>query len=230
MHKGKRYNDLQGLVDKNKLYELKEAVDLVKKTARTKFDESVEIAINLNVNSKDILQGIRGTVVLPRGTGKVPRILVLVKGDKLKEAEEAQADYVGSDDLIQKISSGWLDFDVVISTPDMMREVSKLGKILGPKGLMPNPKSGTVTFEIKDTVKQIKAGKVEYRPDSYGIIHSIVGKASFESEALCENIDTLVKSINKSKPHGVKGNFIKNIAISSSMGPGIKINSHQLIN
>jgi large subunit ribosomal protein L1 len=223
----KRLNESLKLVDKAKLYTIGEAVDLVKKTANAKFDETVEIHVRLGIDPKQSDQTIRGTVTLPNGIGKSRRVVVIAKGEKIKEAEAAKADAVGSDDLIEKISKGWMDFDVLVATPDSMKELSKLGKILGPKGLMPNPKAGTVTFEIERTVKELKLGRIEYKNDSYGIIHSAVGKASFPQDKLIENIKTLIEAVVKAKPSTSKGHYLKSLTLSSTMGPGIKLDPLQ---
>ncbi len=230
MKHGKKYKEAAELVDKNKMYSIDEAIELAKKTARAKFDETVEVSVNLGVDPKQAGQMVRGTVILPHGVGKTPRIAVIAKGEKLKEAEDSGADIAGGEDLIEKIKGGFLDFDVIVATPDMMKDLSKLGKILGPKGLMPNPKIGTVTFEIKNAVEEIKKGKIEYKVDSYGIIHTIVGKVSFEIQMLQENTKTLLKAILKAKPSSVKGEYIRNITVSTTMGPGIKINTQQVMN
>lgn len=229
MKHGKKYKEAAKLVDKNKIYGIDEAVELAKKTVRAKFDETVELSVNLGVDPKQTGQMVRGTVILPHGVGKTPRIAVIAKGEKLKEAEESGADFAGAEDLIEKIKGGFLGFDVIVATPDMMKDLSKLGKVLGPKGLMPNPKTGTVTFEIKNAVEEIKKGKIEYKVDSYGIIHTIVGKASFEVPMLQENTRVLLKAILKAKPSSVKGEYIRGIAISTTMGPGIKINTQQVM-
>ena len=223
MLKGKRINSAYNKLDKNKLYALEEAVATLKDVAPAKFDESVDIAINLNVNPRRAEQNIRSTVVLPNGTGKDKKIAVIAKGDKQSEATTAGADFVGADDLLEKISAGWFDFDVLISTPDMMRDLGKLGKVLGPRNLMPNPKAGTVTMDIARAVKEIKSGKVEFRVDSFGIVHLCVGKISFDAEKLVGNIKSLLSLIVRLKPSTVKGGFIKNITVSSTMGPGIKV-------
>lgn len=221
--KGKKYVEALKQVDRNKAYSIAEAVELVKKTNYAKFDATVEVAFRLGVDPKKADQQIRGAVVLPNGTGKTQRVLVFAKGEKLKEAEAAGADYVGDAEFINKINQGWLDFDVIVATPDMMGEVGKLGRILGPKGLMPNPKTGTVTFEIEKAVNEIKAGKVEYRVDKAGIIHVPIGKVSFENEKLEENFSTIFDTILRAKPASAKGTFMKNVVITSTMGPGIKI-------
>lgn len=224
MKKGKKYAEVAKLVEKNKLYDLEEAVSLVKKTSYAKFDSSVELAMNLNLDTKKADQQLRGTICLPHGTGKTKRILVIAKGDKAKDAKEAGADYVGDTDLLEKIEKeNWFEFDVLIATPDMMPQLGKLGKVLGPKGLMPNPKTGTVTLDVAKAVNEVKQGRIEYRTDSYGNVHVIVGKVSFEDNKLVENIKEFVKLIQKTKPSVVKGTYIKNISVSATMGPGIKI-------
>ncbi|GMA50475.1 50S ribosomal protein L1 [Alicyclobacillus contaminans] len=220
----KRRAAAEKLVDKNKIYDPAEAMALVKQTASAKFDETVEVAVRLGVDPKKQDQQIRGAVVLPHGTGKTARVLVFAKGEKAKEAEAAGADYVGDDDYIQKISQGWFDFDVVVATPDMMGAVGRLGRVLGPKGLMPNPKTGTVTFEVARAVSEIKAGKIEYRVDRQGNVHAPIGKASFEAEQLLENFRTLIDALQKAKPAAAKGTFFRNVSISTTMGPGIKVN------
>lgn len=223
--KGKNYQESIKLIDKSQLYETNEALDLVLKTAKAKFDETVEVHIKLGVDSRHADQQVRGAIILPHGTGKTKKVLVFAKGEKEKEALDAGADYVGADDMAQKIQSeNWFDFDVVVATPDMMSVVGKLGRILGPKGLMPNPKSGTVTFEVEKAVNEIKAGKVEYRLDKTNIIHVTIGKASFGSEKLVENFTALLDAIIKAKPAASKGQYLKSVAVSSTMGPGIKIN------
>ena len=221
---GKKYVEASKLVDKTKDYELKEAIKLVKKTATTKFDSTVEIAMNLNIDTKKADQQLRGSIVLPKGTGKDKRILVLAKGDAAKEAKAAGAEFVGEQDLIDKIANeNWLEFDVIIATPEMMPSLGKIGKTLGPKGLMPNPKTGTVTPTPAKTVADVKSGMVEYRADDNGNIQSIIGKVSFDEKALLENLTYFVETIIKSKPTSIKGKFIKNISISTTMGPGIKL-------
>lgn len=220
---GKRYQEAAKLIDKNKVYEVNEAIDLVKQAAKAKFDETVEAAFRLGVDPKRADQQIRGAVVLPHGTGKVQRVLVFAKGEKAKEAEAAGADYVGDADMIAKIQGGWFDFDVVVATPDMMGEVGKLGRVLGPKGLMPNPKTGTVTFDVAKAVNEIKAGKIEYRVDKAGNIHAPIGKVSFETEKLAENLAALVDALNRAKPAAAKGVYMRNVTISSTMGPGVRV-------
>lgn len=223
--RGKKYQEAAKLVDRNKLYEVNEAVELVKKTAVAKFDETVEVHVKLGVDSRHADQQVRGAIVLPHGTGKTSKILVFAKGEKATEAERAGADYVGADELVAKIQGeNWFDFDVVVATPDMMGVVGRLGRVLGPKGLMPNPKSGTVTFEIEKAVKEIKAGKVEYRLDKTNIIHVPLGKASFEADKLADNFKTLMEAIVKAKPAAAKGQYLKSITLTSTMGPGIKVN------
>jgi large subunit ribosomal protein L1 len=221
--KGKNYLEAAKLVDRSKAYPIGEAVELVKKTSFTKFDASVEAAFRLGVDPKKADQQIRGAVVLPNGTGKTQRVLVFAKGEKVKEAEAAGADYVGDTEYINKISQGWFEFDVIVATPDMMGEVGKLGRTLGPKGLMPNPKTGTVTFDVTKAVNEIKAGKVEYRVDKAGNIHVPIGKASFETEKLVENFNTIFETMVKVKPAAAKGTYMKNVAVTSTMGPSVKV-------
>lgn len=223
--KGKKYQEAVKLVDRDKAYDPAEAIDLVKKAATAKFDETVEVAFRLGVDPKKADQQIRGAVVLPHGTGKVQRVLVFAKGEKAKEAEAAGADYVGDDDMINKINQGWFDFDVVVATPDMMASVGKLGRVLGPKGLMPNPKTGTVTFEVEKAINEIKAGKVEYRVDRNGNIHVPIGKVSFEADKLVDNLSTIVNTLIKAKPPAAKGVYMRNVAVSSTMGPGVRVNT-----
>ena len=226
MKKGKKYVEVSKLVEKNKLYTSEEAVKLVKETNPAKFDASVELAMRLNLDTKKADQQLRGALVLPNGTGKTKKVLVLARGAQAEAAREAGADYVGDMDMIAKIEQeNWFDFDVIIATPDMMPVLGKLGKLLGPKGLMPNPKTGTVTMDTAKAVKEVKGGRVEYRTDSYGNVHVLVGKVSFTEEPLLENIKAFVSLIMKSKPSVVKGEYIKNISVSSTMGPGIKIDS-----
>ncbi|HPQ43709.1 MAG TPA: 50S ribosomal protein L1 [Syntrophales bacterium] len=222
-NKGKGFLEMRDKVEAGKRYTLGEAVELAVSTARAKFDETTDVAIKLGVNPKHADQMIRGSVVLPNGLGKSVRVLVFAKGEKEREALEAGADYAGSDDLVEKIKGGWLEFDRVVATPDMMGSVGKLGKVLGPRGLMPNPKVGTVTFDIKHAVEELKAGKVEFRVEKTGIVHSPVGKVSFGSNKLTENILALVESIMKLKPASSKGTYLKAISLSTTMGPGIKV-------
>lgn len=221
---GKKYAEAAKLVDKTKLYDPAEAFDLVKQTAKAKFDETVEVALRLGVDVRHADQQIRGAVVLPNGTGVTRRVLVFAKGDKAKEAEAAGADMVGAEEYVTKIQEGWLDFDVAVATPDMMGLVGRLGKILGPKGLMPNPKTGTVTFDVANAVREIKAGKIEYRTDKTGIVHARIGKVSFPAEKLQENFKTFVDAIVKAKPAAAKGQYLKSITVASTMGPGIRVN------
>lgn len=220
---GKKYAEVAKLVDSAVTYEPAEAIELVKKTARAKFDETVEVAFRLGLDVKKADQQLRGAVVLPHGTGKVQRVLVFAKGDKAKEAEAAGADYVGDEDMINKINQGWFEFDVVVATPDMMASVGKLGRVLGPKGLMPNPKTGTVTFDVSKAINEIKAGKIEYRTDKQGNIHAPIGKISFEDEKLLDNFRTIVETIQKAKPAAAKGTYMRNVTVSSTMGPGVKV-------
>ena len=222
---GKKYAEAAKLVDLTKVYEPEEAIALVRKTATAKFDETIEVAFRLGVDPKHADQQLRGAVVLPHGTGKTQRVLVFAKGEKHKEAELAGADFVGAEEMVQKIQGGWFDFDVAVATPDMMGVVGRLGKVLGPKGLMPNPKSGTVTFEVERAINEIKAGKVEYRLDKTNIIHVPVGKVSFGKEKLSENFHALMEAIIKAKPSAAKGQYLKSVVVTSTMGPGVKINS-----
>lgn len=221
--RGKKYQEALKLIDKDKQYEPAEALELVKKTATAKFDETVEVHVRLGVDTRHADQQVRGTVVLPHGTGKTRTVLVFAKGEKAQEAEAAGADYVGAEELVAKVEGGWLDFDVVIATPDMMASVGKLGRILGPRGLMPNPKVGTVTFEIEKAVKDVKAGKIEFRADKTNIVHAPVGKASFDADKLLENFQVLMDAIIKAKPAAAKGQYLRSITVTSTMGPGIKV-------
>jgi len=224
MKRSKKYVEASSKIEKNKLYTIEEACKLVKETSVTKFDASVEIAMNLNLDTKKADQQLRGAIVLPNGTGKSAKVLVLAKGDAAKKAKEAGAEYVGDTDMIDKIATeNWFDFDVIIATPDMMPALGKIGKVLGPKGLMPNPKTGTVTMDTAKAVAEIKKGRVEYRTDSFGIVHTLVGKVSFDDKALIENVNAFINVILKSKPTTVKGDYIKSISVSTTMGPGIKI-------
>ena len=226
MKRGKRYLEAKKLVEKNKLYDLEEAVSIIKKTASAKFDETVELHVRLGVDSRHADQQVRGAVVLPHGTGRTKRVLVIAKGPKADEAKEAGADYVGDDDMIDKIQKeNWFEFDVLIATPDMMGKLGRLGKVLGPKGLMPNPKSGTVTMDITKAVNDVKAGKIEYRLDKSNIIHCPIGKVSFGQEKLEENLKVIMEAIIKAKPAAAKGQYIKSCSIASTMGPGIKVNA-----
>lgn len=225
MNKGKKYSDSMKLIDRTKQYDPEEAIALVKQTAKAKFDETVEISVRLGVDPRHADQQVRGAVVLPNGTGKKVTVLVLTKGDKAAEAEAAGADYVGAEEMIAKIQGGWFDFDVIVATPDMMGQVGRLGRVLGPKGLMPSPKAGTVTMDVTKAVNDIKAGKVEYRVDKTAIIHCPVGKASFEEGKLVENLRVLMEAIIKAKPAAAKGTYIRSAVLSTTMGPGIKLNS-----
>ena len=225
MSRGKRYQEASKLVDRTKVYEAKEALEIIEKMPKTKFDETVELHVKLGVDSKHADQQVRGTVVLPHGTGKTKKVLVFAKGDKAKEAEEAGADYVGAEDLVPKIEKeNRFDYDVIVATPDMMGVVGRLGKVLGPKGLMPNPKSGTVTMDVTKAISEIKAGKVEYRLDKTNIIHLGFGKVSFGVDKLFENYERIIEAILKAKPAAAKGQYIKSVSISTSMGPGLFIN------
>ena len=225
MKKGKRYQEAAKLVDAAKAYEAKEALEVIEKMPKTKFDETVELHVKLGVDSKHADQQVRGTVVLPNGTGKTQKVLVFAKGDKAKEAEEAGADYVGAEELVPKIEKeNWFDYDVIVATPDMMGVIGRLGKVLGPKGLMPNPKSGTVTMDVKKAIAEIKSGKVEYRLDKTNIIHLGFGKVSFGADKLLENYNCIIDAIIKAKPAAAKGQYIKSVSISTTMGPGLYIN------
>ena len=228
--RGKKYQESAKLVDRSNLYDVNEALDLVTKTAKANFDETVELAVRLGVDPRHADQQVRGTVVLPNGTGKEIRVLVLAKGEKIKEAEAAGADYAGGEELVEKIQhENWFDFDVIIATPDMMGVVGKIGRVLGPKGLMPNPKSGTVTFDVEQAVKETKAGKVEYRVDKAAIINVPIGKVSFGVDKLAENFKTIAEAIIKAKPAAAKGRYLKSVTVASTMGPGIKINGQKLM-
>ena len=229
--RGKRYNEALSKIDKTKLYTKEEAVKLVCETSNSKFDGTIEVAMNLNVDTKKADQQLRGATVLPNGIGKTKKVLVIARGAKATEAKEAQADYVGDVDMIDKISNeGWFDFDTMIATPDMMPALGKNGRILGPKGLMPNPKTGTVTMDVAKAVSDVKKGRVEYRTDSFGNVAVLVGKVSFDEDKLVENISSFVSLINKTKPSAVKGKYILNIAISTTMGPGIKVDANSFEN
>ncbi|PSR20546.1 MAG: 50S ribosomal protein L1 [Sulfobacillus acidophilus] len=221
---GKRHIEAVSRVEKGRLYDPEEAVALAKELAHAKFVETVDVAVRLGVDPRHSDQVVRGAVVLPHGTGRTQRVLVFAKGDKAKEAEEAGAEYVGGDDLAEKIQAGWTDFDVAVATPDMMGLVGRLGKILGPRGLMPNPKTGTVTFDVKGAIEEIKAGKIEFRTDRSGIVHAPIGKVNFETEQLVQNLATLVDALVKAKPAAAKGTYLKGIVVSTTMGPGIPVN------
>lgn len=225
----KRYSEAIKELDLNKVFDPSDAIAAVKKVATAKFDETVEVAVRLGVDPKKADQQIRGAVVLPHGTGKVQRVLVFAKGEKAKEAEVAGADYVGDEDYINKIQQGWFEFDVVVATPDMMGSVGKLGRVLGPKGLMPNPKTGTVTFDVAKAVNEIKAGKIEYRVDKAGNIHAPIGKVSFEDQKLLDNLNTVIETLIKVKPAAAKGQYVRNITVSSTMGPGVKVNLSKIV-
>lgn len=228
--RGKNYQDSLKLVDRTTLYDVADAIELVQKTAKAKFDETIDLSVRLGVDPRHADQQVRGAVVLPHGTGKTKTVLVIAKGDKVKEAEEAGAEYVGGEELVARIQNeGWLDFDVVVATPDMMGVVGRIGRVLGPKGLMPNPKSGTVTFEVAKAINEIKAGKVEYRVDKQSIVNVPIGKVSFGTEKLKENFDTVMDAIIKAKPSAAKGRYLRSVAVSSTMGPGIKINGQKLM-
>ena len=230
MKKGKRYVESAKLVDRTNLYDVEEAVSIIKKTANAKFDETIEAHIKLGVDGRHADQQVRGAVVLPHGTGKKVKVLVFAKGDKVEEAQAAGADYVGGQELVPKIQNeGWLDFDVVEATPDMMGVVGRLGRVLGPKGLMPNPKAGTVTMDVTKAINDIKAGKIEYRLDKTNIIHVPVGKASFTEEQLADNFHTLMGAIVKAKPAAAKGQYLRSVTNTSTMGPGIKLNPVKLV-
>lgn len=228
--RGKKYQESLKLVDRSKFYEVDEALELIGKTSKANFDETVELAVRLGVDPRHADQQVRGTVVLPNGTGKTNRVLVLAKGDKIKEAEAAGADYVGGEEYVEKIQKeNWFEFDTVVATPDMMGVVGKIGRILGPKGLMPNPKSGTVTFELEKAINDIKAGKVEYRVDKAAIINVPIGKVSFGPEKLSENFKVLIQAIIKARPAAAKGKYLKSVTLSTTMGPGIKLNGQKLV-
>ena len=227
--RGKKSIEAMKLVDNTKLYGVKEAIELAKKTSTTNFDATVEVAFRLGIDVKKNDEQIRGAVVLPNGTGKTQRVLVFAKGEKLKEAEAAGADYAGDADFIAKIQQGWFEFDVIVATPDMMGEVGKIGRILGPKGLMPNPRTGTVTFDVAKAVEEIKAGKVEYRADKAGIIHAPIGKVSFENDKLEENFNTVFDTILKAKPASSKGTYMKSVNVTTTMGPALKIDTSSVL-
>ena len=228
---GKKYVEASNKVDRNKLYSKEEAISLVKETSITKFDSTVEVALKLNLDTKKATEQLRGSLVLPNGTGKTKKVLVIAKGEAAKEAKEAGADYVGDDDMIEKIQKeNWFDYDVIVATPDMMASLGKIGRLLGPKGLMPNPKTGTVTPNVSKAVSDIKKGMVEYKTDTYGNVHVGFGKVSFTEKKLLENLEYIVSTINKVKPQTVKGLYIENITISSTMGPGIKVDKNSFDN
>jgi len=226
--RGKKYEEAKKKIDRNKRYDLEMGIQILKETAKAKFDESVDMAIRLGVNPKHSDQMVRGTIALPHGVGRAVRVLVFAKGEKEKEARDAGADFVGADDLVEKITGGWTDFDKAVATPDMMGTVGRLGKILGPRGLMPNPKVGTVTFEVSRAVKELKAGRVEFKVEKTGIVHTTVGKASFAPEKLKENVLALMDVIIRAKPASSKGTYLKSVAISTTMGPGIKLDPNDL--
>lgn len=225
---GKKFQEAAKAIDRNMLYDLPEALELVKKIAPAKFDETVELAVRLGVDPRHADQQLRGAVVLPHGLGKDKTVLVFAKGEKAKEAEAAGADFVGAEDMVEKIQGGWMNFDVAVATPDMMALVGRLGRVLGPRGLMPNPKTGTVTMDVDRAVKEAKAGKVNYRTDKAGIIHVPIGKVSFDADKLLGNLRAIMDVLIKAKPAAVKGTYIKGITVSSTMGPGIKINTHKV--
>jgi large subunit ribosomal protein L1 len=222
---GKRYSEAAKQIDRTKLYEPEEAIPLVKAGARAKFDETIEAALRLGVDPKHADQLVRGTVVLPHGSGRSVRVLVFAKGEKAKEAESAGADFVGAEDLVEKIQGGWIEFDVAVAAPDMMGQVGRLGRILGPRGLMPNPKAGTVTADIAKAVSEIKAGKIEFRVDKFGIVHAPIGKASFNEQALLENFAALVDAVIKARPAAAKGTYVKTVTLSSTMGPSVRVDA-----
>lgn len=231
MKKGKKYVEASKKIEKNKAYTKEEAISLVKETSTVNFDASVEVAINLNLDTKKADQQLRGAIVLPNGTGKTNKVLVIAKGAQAQAAKDAGADYVGDVDILEKIEKeNWFDFDTMVATPDMMPQLGKLGKVLGPKGLMPNPKTGTVTMDTKKAVEEVKKGRVEYRTDGYGNVHALIGKVSFDDKKLLENLDAFMNVILKSKPATVKGKYVLNISLSSTMGPGVKISSESFDN
>jgi large subunit ribosomal protein L1 len=221
--KSKRYKEAAALVDRSRTYTIDEAVELIKKTASAKFDETVEVSFNLNVDPRHADQQIRGAMVLPNGTGKTQRVAVVAEGDKAREATEAGADFVGSDDLIAQIQGGWFDFDVLIATPNMMGKLGRLGRVLGPKGLMPNPKTGTVTMDLTNAVNEVKKGKITYRVDKAGNINVLIGKVSFDNDKLVENFKAVYNQIRRARPNKVKGNYMNNLVISTTMGPGVHV-------
>ena len=230
MKRGKKYQESVKLIEKSRLYDTAEAMDLITKTAKAKFDETIEAHIRLGVDSRHADQQVRGAVVLPHGTGKTARVLVFAKGDKADEAQQAGADFVGAEELIPRIQNeNWFDYDVIVATPDMMGVVGRLGKVLGPKGLMPNPKAGTVTMDVAKAISEIKSGKIEYRLDKTNIIHCPIGKASFGVEKLTDNFNTLLSAVIKAKPSAAKGQYLKSVVVTSTMGPGIKVNGSRLV-
>ena len=226
---GKKLQEAAKLIDRSKQYEAKEAIELAKKASTVNFDATVEVAFRLGIDTRKNDQQIRGAVVLPNGTGKTQSVLVFAKGEKLKEAEAAGADFVGDAEYIEKIQKGWFDFDVIVATPDMMGEVGKLGRVLGPKGLMPNPKTGTVTFDVTKAVQEIKAGKVEYRADKTGIIHAPIGKVSFDDSKLAENLEAIYDVVQKAKPASAKGTYIKSLNVTTTMGPAVKVDPSKVV-
>lgn len=226
---GKKLQEAAKLIDRSKQYEAKEAIELAKKASTVNFDATVEVAFRLGIDTRKNDQQIRGAVVLPNGTGKTQSVLVFAKGEKLKEAEAAGADFVGDAEYIEKIQQGWFDFDVIVATPDMMGEVGKLGRVLGPKGLMPNPKTGTVTFDVTKAVQEIKAGKVEYRADKTGIIHAPIGKVSFDDSKLAENLEAIYDVVQKAKPASAKGTYIKSLNVTTTMGPAVKVDPSKVV-
>ena len=228
MKRGKKYVEAAKLVDKTKAYQVSEALELAIKTSTTKFDASVDVVFRLNIDPRKAEQNIRGAIVLPNGTGKSQRVLVICRGAKQQEATEAGADYVGEAEIINKIQQGWFDFDVIVATPDMMGQLGKLGRILGPKGLMPNPKTGTVTMDVAKAIKEIKAGKVEYRPDKVGNIQMTIGKVSFGAEKLKENLKAVYDALLKARPSTIKGSYVKNVSVASTMGPGVKVDFNSI--
>lgn len=228
--RGKNYQDSIKILDRSKQYDLKDAIELVVQTSKAKFDETIELHVRLGVDARHADQQVRGAVVLPHGTGKTKKVLVIAKGEKQQEAIDAGADFVGAEEMIARIQTeGWMDFDVVVATPDMMGVVGRIGRVLGPKGLMPNPKSGTVTFDVTNAVKEIKAGKVEYRVDKQNIVHVPIGKKSFGTEKLNENFTSLIDALIKAKPAAAKGKYLKSVTVASTMGPGIKLNTAKLM-
>ncbi len=227
--RGKKFVEAAKLVEQLKAYDVNEAIELAKKTSTVNFDATIEVAFRLGIDTRKNDQQIRGAVVLPNGTGKTQRVLVFAKGEKLKEAEAAGADYAGDTEYITKIQQGWFDFDVIVATPDMMGEVGKIGRVLGPKGLMPNPKTGTVTFDVTKAIEEIKAGKVEYRADKAGIIHAPIGKVSFDNEKLVENFVTVFETVQKAKPASAKGTYMKSVNVTSTMGPAVKIDPSSVV-